>query len=119
MKHHTFFADIKAVLTTFGINCHKIFSESFSSGVNAYSFYTTDKVSEEIWSKCKDAVGAMMILPKGGKEFNSLKAAVKNKVLTGGEAVYLYSAARFTYYFLHEVIEDFEELYKHLKHNPV
>ena len=47
MKHATYFADIKSVLSTFDISCHKVFSESFSSGVNAYSFYTTDKVTEE------------------------------------------------------------------------
>lgn len=35
--------------------------------------------------------------------------------MTGRELLYFYSATIFTYYFIHENLEDYESLYKYLE----
>jgi hypothetical protein len=60
----------------------------------------------------------MLVIPKGRGEVNVIHSMMYNKILSGREAMYGFCAARFTYYFLVQIIEDFEDLYKHLSNDP-
>jgi hypothetical protein len=43
----------------------------------------------------------------------------RNGTLTDREIMYGYTAGRFTFYFITQLIEEFEELYKHLAHDTI
>jgi len=39
--------------------------------------------------------------------------------ISGKETMYAYCAGRFTYYFIIQLLEEFEDLYKYLENDPI
>jgi hypothetical protein len=80
-----------------GIEINKAYFHTFANGINAYSLYTHEPLSDQEWSRLKKKVNLILNLP----EHTFLDGMNRSGRITVEEKFYLFSAARFAFYFMY------------------
>ena len=113
VNHHCNLFTILDECELAGVDVGKAYYHTFANGVCAYSLYTKETISDSEWSELRTKVNLIFNLP----EHTFLDGYSRSGRITVEEKFYLFSAARFAFYFMYQWNEDFEHLYKQLDGN--
>jgi len=113
VNHHCNLFQILDLCEETGVEVGKAYYHTFANGVSTYSIYSKEPVEDSAWSNLRTKVNLVFNLP----EHTFLDGYQRSGKISIEEKFYLYSAARFAFYFMYQWNEDFEHLYKEMEGN--